>query len=73
MTPALAVRSRADGHVSREDILRALGLEERRSILGIVLPGVGLLCAGALAGAGLVLVFGPRVIAERMAGHEHRA
>ena len=71
MKSVLAVRSRPDGCVSREDVLRALGLEERRSLLGIALPGIGLLCAGALAGAGLVLVFGPRLIADRVSVAEH--
>jgi|WetSurMetagenome_2_1015567.scaffolds.fasta_scaffold1941614_1 hypothetical protein len=50
----------------KERILRALGLEERRSMWGILLPGVGLLGAGTLLGAACVLLFAPGAIASRM-------
>jgi hypothetical protein len=39
-------------------LLERLGLEQRRSALGIVIPGVGLLGAGIVFGIGLSLLVG---------------
>lgn len=64
---ARAERAQAD---QRKRILETLGLEKRRSIWGIVLPGVGLLGAGALLGAAAILLFAPRVVSSRIGRHE---
>lgn len=42
-------------------LLEQLGLEQRRSMLGIVIPGIGLLGAGIMVGIGLSLLVGKRV------------
>jgi hypothetical protein len=42
-----------------EDALHLLGLTRRRSILGVFLPAIGLLAAGAAIGAGVGLAFAP--------------
>jgi hypothetical protein len=42
----------------RAKLLERLGLEQRRSALGIVIPGIGLLGAGAVLGIGLCLLIG---------------
>src|SRR5450432_2940504 len=42
-----------------DDVLALLGLTQRRSFLGTVLPAVGLIAAGAVIGAGIGLAFAP--------------
>jgi hypothetical protein len=42
-----------------DDALHLLGLSRRRSMLGIFLPALGLLAAGAAIGAGVGLAFAP--------------
>lgn len=42
-----------------DDILDLVGLERRRSVVGIVLPAIGLVAAGAAIGAGIGLMFAP--------------
>ena len=42
-----------------EDVLRLVGLARRRSALGVILPALGLLAAGAAIGAGAGLAFAP--------------
>ena len=50
---------------TKQKLLEAFNLEERRSRLGILLPGVGLIAAGVIAGAGLMLLLAPaRVLAR---------
>ena len=44
---------------SAEEIIRALGLQARRSSAGDVVPSVALFGAGLLVGAGLALLFAP--------------
>ena len=50
----------------KDDVLSMLGLETRRSTLGVILPAVGFFGAGVLAGVGLGLLFAPK------AGYELR-
>jgi hypothetical protein len=42
-----------------DDVLHLLGLTQRRSLLGTILPAFGLLAAGAVIGAGIGLAFAP--------------
>jgi hypothetical protein len=42
-----------------DDVLHLLGLAQRRSFLGTILPAFGLLAAGAVIGAGIGLAFAP--------------
>jgi hypothetical protein len=42
-----------------DDILHLIGLTQRRSFLGSLLPALGLLTAGAVIGAGIGLAFAP--------------
>jgi hypothetical protein len=51
--------------LSSQRALSMLGLEQRRSFWGITLPGVGLLGAGALIGAGALMLLAPGRIASR--------
>ncbi len=54
-----------------EDVLELAGLRRRPSMLGAVLPAMGLLAAGAAIGAGIGLVFAPssgRRLREDMTG-----
>lgn len=44
---------------SAEEIIRALGLQARRSNGGDLVPSVALFGAGVLVGAGLALLFAP--------------
>ncbi len=41
------------------DALRLVGLARRRSMLGMFVPAIGLLAAGAAIGAGVGLAFAP--------------
>ena len=41
------------------DALHLMGLQRRRSALGIILPALGILAAGAAIGAGVGLAFAP--------------
>ncbi len=52
--------------MSKDDLLALFGLETRRGFWGSLLPGVGLVGAGLLIGAGLGLMLAPR------SGHELR-
>ena len=52
-------KSLAGGLPSAEEIIRALGLQTRRSAAGDVVPSVALFGAGLLVGAGLALLFAP--------------
>lgn len=45
---------------SRDRLLEAIGLQQRRSIASIVLPSIGMFGVGLVAGAGLGLLFAPR-------------
>jgi hypothetical protein len=45
--------------VELSDVLGALGLQKKTSALGIVLPMMGTLVAGAVIGAGIGLLFAP--------------
>jgi len=63
-----------------EDIIRALGLETRRSHASDIVPSVALFGAGLLVGAGLALLFAPTTgrelreeISERAAELRDRA
>ncbi len=42
-----------------DDGLRLIGLARRRSMIGLFLPAIGLLAAGAAIGAGVGLAFAP--------------
>jgi gas vesicle protein len=42
-----------------DDILDLVGLERRRSIIGSMLPAIGLVAIGAAIGAGVGLMFAP--------------
>jgi hypothetical protein len=42
-----------------DDVLHFLGLAQRRSFLGTILPAFGLIAAGAVIGAGIGLAFAP--------------
>jgi gas vesicle protein len=42
-----------------DDILELIGLERKSSLLGAVLPAIGLLAVGAAVGAGIGLAFAP--------------
>ena len=55
------------GHLSREDLLDALGLEPERKASDWLLPGVGLFTLGLLVGAGMGLLASPR-LAHRAQG-----
>jgi hypothetical protein len=57
MTPTSPMkRTLAPPKIAAAEILRALGLERRRSTGGKLAVGLGLLAAGALVGAGAVLL-----------------
>jgi gas vesicle protein len=60
--------------LSSDDLLAALGLERRRSAVEVVLPAVSYFAAGALVGAGLSLLFAPKVGKEfrHELGHKAR-
>lgn len=45
---------------SRDRLLQAIGLQQRKSVAAIVLPSIGMFSVGLLAGAGLGLLFAPR-------------
>lgn len=47
-------------NMDRDDILRVIGLETRRTATDYVLPALGLFGAGILVGAGLGLIFAPK-------------
>lgn len=59
-------RRQAPRGLTRQKALQLLGLEERRSFWGVALPGVGLLGAGALLGAGTLMLFAPGLLSQRM-------
>lgn len=42
-----------------DDILDLVGLERRRSVIGIMLPAIGFVAIGAAIGAGVGLMFAP--------------
>jgi hypothetical protein len=44
----------------KDDVLAMLGLETKRSTLGVILPAVGFFGVGILAGVGLGLLFAPK-------------
>jgi gas vesicle protein len=46
--------------LSSSDILAALGLERRRSVLDVLLPAVGVFAAGAVLGGGIALLLAPK-------------
>jgi hypothetical protein len=50
--------------VDRDDVLSAIGLQQRSSALGMALSTVGIFVLGALVGAGLGLAFAPKPGAE---------
>jgi hypothetical protein len=52
------VRSLAND-VDIDDLLETIGLQQRRSAYGALLPAIGILGAGILVGAGLGLLFAP--------------
>ena len=45
--------------VDVDDLLETIGLQQRRSAYGALLPAIGILGAGILVGAGLGLLFAP--------------
>ena len=45
--------------VDLDDVLETIGLQQRRSVYGALLPAIGILGAGILVGAGLGLLFAP--------------
>ena len=47
-------------NMDRDDILRVIGLETRRSTADYILPALGLFGAGIVVGAGLGLLFAPK-------------
>ncbi len=47
-------------NLDRDDILRVIGLETRRTATDYVMPALGLFGAGLLVGAGLGLLFAPK-------------
>jgi gas vesicle protein len=54
-----------------EDVLELAGLQSRHSLMGTLLPALGLLAAGAAIGAGVGLAFAPssgRRLREGMSG-----
>ena len=54
-----------------EDVLELAGLQRRHSLMGTLLPALGLLAAGAAIGAGVGLAFAPssgRRLREGMSG-----
>lgn len=64
---------------SREDLLDALGLEQKHTAADWILPGIGLFAAGLLVGAGLGLILAPKSgaelradLAERMAAGQEK-
>ena len=50
----------------KEDYLAAIGLETKRSAVGVVAPAIGFFAVGILAGVGLGMLFAPK------AGYELR-
>lgn len=46
--------------LSTNDILAALGLEKRRTLLDVVVPAAGVFVAGAVIGAGVALLLAPK-------------
>jgi len=46
--------------MSKEDLLGALGLQQRQTAADWILPGLGLFAVGVLVGAGLGLIFAPK-------------
>ena len=46
--------------MGKDDLLAMLGLETKRGFFATVLPGVGLVGAGILIGAGLGIMLAPR-------------
>jgi hypothetical protein len=65
--------ARAGANSRKRRVLAWFGLEQRRSPWGIVLPGFGLLGAGALVGIGLTVLFAPRVVTRRLQDEQARA
>ncbi len=47
-------------NLDRDDILRVIGLETRRTASDYILPALGLFGAGIVVGAGLGLLFAPK-------------
>jgi gas vesicle protein len=46
--------------MTKDDILHALGLQERRTTADAMMPALALLASGVLVGAGLALLFAPK-------------
>jgi hypothetical protein len=64
---------RAAANSRKRRALAWFGLEQRRSPWGIVLPGLGLLGAGALVGIGLTVLFAPHVVTRRLLDEQAQA
>lgn len=46
--------------LEKDDILRMLGVEQRRTAMDVVMPAIGLFSVGLLVGAGLGLMLAPK-------------
>jgi hypothetical protein len=57
-----AVKDRLDAvrGLSSEDILAALGLQRKRSVLDVILPAAGVFAAGIVVGTGVALLLAPK-------------
>jgi hypothetical protein len=47
-------------HLTRDDVLAAIGLQPQRGFVDLVLPAMGLFGGGMLLGAGLGMLLAPR-------------
>ncbi|MBX5481154.1 MAG: YtxH domain-containing protein [Myxococcaceae bacterium] len=48
------------GNLEKDDILKIFGVEERRSMMDVLLPALGLFGAGLVVGAGIGLLLAPK-------------
>ena len=59
-------------NIDKDDILRYLGVEERRSGGDVFFTGLGLFAAGIIVGAGAALLLAPKTGAEMRTDLKHR-
>lgn len=57
--------------MTKDDVLEAMGLQQRKSAVELVLPAAGLFATGILLGVGLGMMFAPKpgVELRRDIGH----
>jgi hypothetical protein len=53
-------KGKAISNVTAEDMLRALGLEKRRTLLDHLIPAIGYIAVGVIVGTGVGLLVAPK-------------